>query len=134
LRRLTLLNVPLAEFPAWVLDLPKLQYLMVRGTNLTCIPDWIYRLQQLHTLRVENCELTTLPRTLRQLTNLRELGLCDTQLRDFSPDQFPPHLKRLSFHGSGYYVRRDVAKLQQALKGTKIWPDLSHPNWPPESR
>ncbi|MGI4733940.1 MAG: leucine-rich repeat domain-containing protein [Janthinobacterium lividum] len=134
LRRVTLLNVPLADFPAWLIDLPNLQYLTVRGTDVTCIPDWICSLKQLRTLRVENCRLTTLPTTLRQMAALRELGLSDTQIHDFSPAQFPPNLKRLSFHGSGRYVRRDVAKLQQALKGTKIFPDLSHPTWPPESR
>jgi Leucine-rich repeat (LRR) protein len=133
LRRVSLLNLPIA-FPAWVRALPKLQYLTVRGTNLSSIPDWISELKQLRTLRVENCALATLPTTLRQLTNLRELSLSDTQIRDFSPEQFPPHLKRLAFHGSGRYVRQDVVKLQQGLKDTKIWPDLSHPHWPPVSR
>jgi hypothetical protein len=126
LRRVTLLNLPLAAFPTWVIDLPNLQYLTVRGTDLTRIPEWIYHLKHLRTLRVENCALTTLPNALRQMTHLRELGLSDTQLRDFSPAQFPPYLKRLSFDGSGYYVRRDVATLQQALPGTEIWPNLSH--------
>jgi Leucine-rich repeat (LRR) protein len=133
LQRVTLLNVPIG-FPAWVIDLPHLQHLTVRGTGLTCLPDWIYQLKQLRTLRVENCRLTTLPPTLRQMSNLRELSLSDTEIRDFSPAQFPTHLKRLSFHGSGCYVRRDVAKLQQGLPGTRIWPDLSHPSWPPERR
>ncbi len=133
LERVELLNLPIT-FPEWVRALPNLRYLMVRGTESTHIPEWICELKQLRTLRVENCALTTLPATLRQMTNLRELGLSDTQIRDFSPEQFPPHLKRLTFHGSGYYVRQDVARLQQTLKGTKIWPDLSHPNWPPDSR
>jgi|GEM_PF-1064961 len=134
LRHVTLLNVPLTTFPAWLIELPSLQYLTVRGTGLTCIPNWICSLKQLRTLRVENCRLTTLPTTLRQMTGLRELGLSDTEIHDFNPIQFPPSLKRLYFHGSGCYVRQDVANLQQALKSTKIWPDLSNPTWPPESR
>ena len=128
LRRVTLLNVPLAEWPTWLIDLPNLQHLVVRGTGLIC------QLEQLRTLRVENCRLTTLPGTMCHMTKLRELGLSDTEIRDWNPAQFPPQLKRLWFHGSGCYVRQDVAQLQQALKGTTIWPDLSHPSWPPESR
>lgn len=134
LQRVTLLNVRLATFPAWLRTLPHLQALTLRGTGLLELPDWISDLTQLRTLRLENCCLTALPPTLRQMTSLRELGLSDTALRDFSPAQFPPQLKRLWFHGAGRYVRRDVARLQQALPNTAIWPDLSHPTWPPESR
>jgi Leucine-rich repeat (LRR) protein len=125
LKRLTLLNLPI-DCPAWIADLPHLRYLMVRGTNLTTIPAWIHRLSRLHTLRIENCDLAVLPETLRKMNNLRELGLCDTRLRDFNPAQFPPHLRSLNFAGSGCWRRSDLRQLQRALPGTRVHPDPDH--------
>lgn len=126
LKRLTLLNLPI-DFPAWIADLPHLRALTVRGTDLTTIPAWIHQLSRLHTLRVENCDLAVLPKTLRELNNLRELGLCDTRLRDFSPAQFPPQLHSLNFAGSGCWRRSDLRQLQRALPGTKVHPNPDHP-------
>lgn len=126
LKRLTLLNLPI-DFPAWIADLPRLRALTVRGTNLTTIPVWIHQLSHLHTLRIENCDLTVLPKTLRGMNSLRELGLGDTRLRDFSPAQFPPQLRSLNFVGSGCWRRSDLRQLQRALPGTKVHPDPDHP-------
>jgi Leucine-rich repeat (LRR) protein len=126
LKRLTLLNLPI-DFPAWIANLSNLRYLVVRGTNLTTMPSWIHQLSRLHTLRVENCDLTVLPKTLQGMNNLRELGLCDTRLRDFSPAQFPPHLRSLNFAGTGCWRRNDLRQLQRALPGTKVHPDPDHP-------
>jgi Leucine-rich repeat (LRR) protein len=126
LKRLTLLNLPI-DFPAWIANLSNLRYLVVRGTNLTTIPSWIHQLSRLHTLRVENCDLTVLPKTLQGMNNLRELGLCDTRLRDFSPAQFPPQLRSLNFAGTGCWRRNDLRQLQRALPGTKVHPDPDDP-------
>lgn len=128
LKRLTLLNLPI-DFPSWIANLPNLRALMVRGTNLTTIPPWIHQLSHLHTLQIENCNLTVLPETLRKMNNLRELGLCDTRLRDFSPEQFPPQLRSINFAGSGCWRRSDLRQLQKALLGTKVHPDPDHPAW-----
>jgi Leucine-rich repeat (LRR) protein len=132
LKSLVLLNLPI-DFPEWIVDLPNLHSLTVRGTNLTTIPPWIDQMSRLRTLRVENCNLAHLPQTLRQMSNLRELGLCDTKLRDFSPAQFPPHLKQINFAGTGCYRRSDLSRLQKALKSTKIHPDPNSPGWPPNN-
>lgn len=126
LKRLTLLNLPI-EFPAWIADLPQLRALTVRGTNLITIPAWISQLSRLHTLRIENCDLAVLPETLREMSNLRELGFSDTRLRNFSPTQFPPHLRAINFAGSGCWRRSDLRQLQKALPNTKVYPDVDHP-------
>jgi hypothetical protein len=128
LKRLTLLNLPI-DFPAWIADLSHLRALMVRGTNLTAIPTWIPQLRHLHTLRIENCDLAVLPETLREMNNLRELGLCDTRLRDFSSAQFPPQLRSLNFAGSGGWRRSDLRQLQRELPRTNVQPDPDHPGW-----
>jgi hypothetical protein len=128
IKQLSLLNLPI-DFPAWIADLPNLRALMVRGTNLTSIPPWIQQLSHLHTLQIENCDLTVLPETLRKMNNLRELGLCDTRLRDFSPAQFPPQLRSINFAGSGCWRRSDLRQLQKALPSTKVYPDPDHPAW-----
>ena len=128
LKCLVLLNLPI-EFPEWIADLPNLRYLVVRGTNLTTIPPWIDRLHSLHTLRIENCDLAVLPETLREMTNLRELGLSDTRLTDFSPAHFPPQLRTLNFAGTGCWRRSDLSQLQQALPRTKVHPDPNYPGW-----
>ena len=132
LKRLTLLNLPI-DFPAWIADLPNLRYLMVRGTNLTAIPPWIHQMSRLCKLAVENCDLTVLPETLRRMHHLRELWLADTRIRDFSPEQFPSHLRVISFAGSGCYRRSDLSQLQQALKRTRIYPDPNQSGWPAEN-
>ena len=126
LRKLELLNLPI-NFPEWIVNLPNLRYLMVRGTDATTVPDWIVRLKKLHTLRVENCDLQALPHTLRQMDNLRHLSLCHTPLLpSLSPDQLPKRLKSLNILNSGHYQRPDLWELKRALKGTHVNPDPDH--------
>lgn len=121
LQRLVLLNLPI-DFPEWIANLTNLRYLMVRGTDLTSIPTRISELKQLHTLRVENCDLATLPATLPQMSSLRELGLVDTRLLDFSPAHIPPSLKYLDLIGSACMTQPKLAQLQAALKDTRVHP------------
>jgi hypothetical protein len=121
LKRLVLLNLPI-DFPEWIVNLPKLRYLMVRGTNLTVIPPWIHQMRQLRILAVENCKLASLPESLRRMHGLQELWLADTQLRELRPEQFPQHLRVLSLAGTGCYPREALTDLRQAFQHTTVYP------------
>jgi Leucine-rich repeat (LRR) protein len=97
----------------------EIKYLMVRGTDVTTIPEFITKFKNLKTLRIENCPLTKLPVGLKSMTNLRELGLCDTQLTDLNPKIFPKKLKRLNFSGTDSYKKTDLEKFEKVIKKNK---------------
>lgn len=122
LKKISVLNFPVKTFPEWILEIKSLQYLMLRGTDITEIPDSIFRLEKLKTLRIENCKLSKTPKTLSQMKNLKILGLSDTVLTDFSPSLFPPNLKEISFSGAGIYKKEDLEYLKAKMPRTRIYP------------
>lgn len=122
LKKISVLNFPLKFFPEWIFEIKSLQYLMLRGTDITEIPDSIYRLEKLKTLRVENCKLNRIPKTLNQMKNLKVLGLSDTLLTDFSISLFPQNLKEINFSGTGVYKKEDLEYLKAKMSGTRIYP------------
>jgi hypothetical protein len=122
LKVLSLLNLPLKTFPIWATKLHKLEYLMVRGTDLTTIPSSVSELKNLKTLRIENCPLNKLPIALRQMDKLRHLGFCDTRLTYLGEELFPTNLKTLDFSGTSCYDIRDLEKLSTIMTKTKILP------------
>lgn len=95
LTTLSLLNLPIQEFPDWVFNLTKLEYLMIRGTDVETIPGKISYLHKLKTLRVENCPLPALPPELIELRKLKELGLSDTAVTMVDKKILPPKLRRV---------------------------------------
>ena len=125
LKKLTLLNFPLTSFPEWIMDLRDLEYLMVRGNDITEIPKDITRLNKLRRLRIENCKLATLPAELSEMHHLKHLGLCDTRLADINVSMFPPKLKSINFAGTGCYRITDLQQLQLQLPNTRIIPNLT---------
>lgn len=128
LQKLSFLNLPI-DFPEWIVKLKNLRYLMVRGTDVTCIPPWISELKYLHTLLVEGCGITTLPATMQYMNHLQGLGLCDTYLLHVSPEQLPQKLKWLRFAGSACCTKQKLTEIQAALKSTKVSPDPTHPGF-----
>ncbi|MCV2484920.1 hypothetical protein OD917_08305 [Flavobacterium sp. SH_e] len=122
LKKISVLNFPLKFFPEWIFEIKSLQYLMLRGTDITEIPDSIYRLEKLKTLRVENCKLNRIPKTLNQMKNLKILGLSDTVLTDFSISLFPQNLKEINFSGTGVYKKEDLEHLKAKMPRTRIYP------------
>ena len=100
LEKLTLLNLPISEFPHWTLNLGRLKYLMIRGTDLTTLPGSVRQLTELTTLRIENCELATLPRELKEMKKLKYLGLSDTKLADIDKENLPASLRRIDLAGT----------------------------------
>jgi Leucine-rich repeat (LRR) protein len=122
LKVLSLLNLPLKTFPIWATKLHNLEYLMVRGTNLTSLPSSISELKNLKTLRVENCPLNKLPIELNQMNKLRHLGFCDTRLKYLSEEFFPTNLKTLNFSGTGCFDKKDLEKIRAIMTNTKVYP------------
>jgi len=107
LKELSLLNLPIKFFPDWVFKLRKLEYLMIRGTDITNIPGEIFLLNQLITLRVENCPLKSLPCEMNKLKRLKNLGLSDTKLTELDLNLLPTGLKRINTVGSGLTISED---------------------------
>ncbi|MFD2943014.1 leucine-rich repeat domain-containing protein [Flavobacterium notoginsengisoli] len=122
LKKISVLNFPLKTFPEWIFEIESLQYLMLRGTDITEIPDLISRLKKLKTLRIENCPLNKIPRTLSLLKNLKILGLSDTRLTNLTWNLFPSNLKEINFCGTGIYKKEDLEYLKTKLPKTKIFP------------
>lgn len=114
LRELLLLNHPLREVPAWLFDLPRLRYLMIRGTDITELPAAVARLRHLAVLRLENCQLplSSLPASLRQLTALRQLSLRDTRIVYLPVEHLPPGLQRLDLSASAEFGGVDFEALR----------------------
>ena len=100
LEKLTLLNLPIKDFPHWTLNLKRLKYLMIRGTDISILPSSINQLSELTTLRIENCPLTTLPTELKEMKKLNELGLSDTMLTKIDKEDLPTSLKKINLAGT----------------------------------
>ena len=124
LKKLTLLNLPLSEFPDWITELTNLHYLTVRGNDITNVPGTIQRLNKLQTLRIENCPLQALPPELADMNHITHLGLCDTRLVEIKAHMFPKKLKSLDFSGSGCYKPEEIRQLKRDLKSTRVFPDF----------
>lgn len=122
LTSLSILNLPLKHYPDWISTLTELEYLMLRGTDITTIPESISRLKKLKILRIENCPLEKLPSALSRMTGLKKLGLCDTRLTDLNAGLFPGNLRELNYSGTGCYDPSDLEKLRMALKKVKVFP------------
>jgi Leucine-rich repeat (LRR) protein len=103
LKKLSLLNLPIAEFPIWITNLKDLEYLMIRGTDLVMLPGSIRQLTKLKTLRIENCPLATLPIELSELTRLKQLGLSDTKVTALDKYSLPHSLRRISLAGTSLF-------------------------------
>jgi len=95
LTRLSILNVSFEAFPEWILNLTNLEYLRVRGCEITEIPSGIKNLQKLKALRTENCEIYDLPVQLKEMPNLKYLSLTDTKIRVLNIGNLPPNLETL---------------------------------------
>ncbi len=100
LEKLTLLNLPIKDFPHWTLNLKRLKYLMIRGTDIDILPSSINQLSELTTLRIENCPLTVLPTELKEMKKLKELGLSDTMLTKIDKKYLPTSLKKINLAGT----------------------------------
>jgi len=103
LEKLTILNLPVKEFPVWTLNLNRLKHLMIRGTDLEILPGSITQLSKLKTLRIENCPLTTLPPELKEMKKLKTLGLCDTKLIKLDTENLPTSLRKIDLAGTQLY-------------------------------
>lgn len=100
IEKLTLLNLPIKDFPHWTLNLKRLKYLMIRGTDINILPSSINQLSELTTLRIENCPLTALPTELKEMKKLKELGLSDTMLTKIDKENLPTSLKKINLAGT----------------------------------
>ena len=103
IEKLELLNLPIIDFPQWILNLKRLKHLMIRGTELQIIPNSIGQLSELTTLRIENCPLKELPKNLKELKKLKILGLSDTMLTEINKDYLPTNLKEINLAGTVLY-------------------------------
>jgi len=100
IEKLTLLNLPIKDFPHWTLNLKRLKYLMIRGTDLQILPSSIKQLSELTTLRIENCPLTALPTDLKEMKKLKNLGLSDTKLTIVNNETLPASLRKINLTGT----------------------------------
>jgi Leucine-rich repeat (LRR) protein len=100
IEKLTLLNLPIKDFPRWTLNLKRLKYLMIRGTDLQILPGSIKQLSELTTLRIENCPLTALPTDLKEMNKLKNLGLSDTKLTIINQETLPTSLRKINLAGT----------------------------------
>lgn len=96
LKKLSILNVPFNDFPEWATNLVNLEYLMVRGCEITSVPKIIANLKKLEILRIENCKLAEMPEGINELTLLKELSFSDTPILFSSIKNLPKSLKTLS--------------------------------------
>lgn len=103
IKKLILLNLPIKDFPYWILNLKRLTYLMIRGTDIDIIPSSINQLSELTTLRIENCPLKVLPTELKEMKKLMELGLSDTTLIKIDKENLPASLKKIDLVGTPLY-------------------------------
>jgi len=107
LRKLTLLNLPITIWPGWIWKLKKLEYLMIRGTDINVIPSEISQLSLLTTLRIENCPLTNLPPELARLRKLKNLGLSDSKLTMIEKSSLPSGLRKINLPGTALFSSID---------------------------
>ncbi len=101
LRSLTVLNIPVQNFPAFLATCPKLTELVLRDTDITTIPASIREFRGLRQLDVSNNPLTQLPSELGLLPELQELIVTEAGLTTL-PDALSAlkHLRRLMLTGN----------------------------------
>ncbi|MEM1000671.1 MAG: leucine-rich repeat domain-containing protein [Bacteroidota bacterium] len=80
LRHLSFTMVGLEAFPGAILDLPHLETLVLKGTQITALPEDLDRLTQLRHLHLAGSEIRHLPDSIRQLKHLEHLELHNLKL------------------------------------------------------
>lgn len=81
LRSLSVLNLPLRNFPAQLVFCQNLSELVIRGTDITAIPPSVGEFPCLRRLDFSNNPIREIPPELGQLCTLREIALGDNRLR-----------------------------------------------------
>jgi Leucine-rich repeat (LRR) protein len=81
IRSLSVLNIPIQSFPAFLTSCPRLTELVLRGTNIASIPA-VQAFRHLRRLDFSNNPVQTIPPELGRLPELRELQLADDGLKE----------------------------------------------------
>lgn len=120
LEKLSVLNIPIENFPCWITDLTKLQYLLIRGNEITRINCSFEKLINLKTLRIENCNLIKIPKGLTKLEKLQELSFAITKISCFDIQSLPPNLKKLNLFGIENIKEKEYQNLCKSLSHVNI--------------
>jgi Leucine-rich repeat (LRR) protein len=82
IRSLSVLNIPIQSFPAFLTSCPRLTELVLRGTNIASIPASVQAFRHLRRLDFSNNPVQKIPPELGRLPELRELQLADDGLKE----------------------------------------------------
>ena len=122
LKSFSLLNVALSEFPLWLAPLPKLEYLMLRGTDILEIPADIAQFSPLRVLRLGNNDLFRVPVEIAELRKLEWLNLPDTFVSEIPlPILQLPRLRALGLAGTNF-TPETVAHIKKHFPHASVWP------------
>ena len=122
LKSFKILNTPIQEFPIWLAPLPKLEYLMVRGTELQEIPAGIGQFAQLRELELSNNDLFSVPVEIAELKKLEYLSLGDTFVSHIPlPILQLPRLRALGLAGTNF-TPEGVAEIKAHFPNASVWP------------
>ncbi len=126
LKKLSILNVPFNDFPEWATNLVNLEYLMVRGCEITSVPKIMANLKKLEVLRIENCKLAEMPEGINELALLKELSFSDTPILFSSIKNLPKSLKILSLvmNENLNNYKSDWDRVYHLFSNIKIFPDI----------
>ncbi|WP_103068135.1 leucine-rich repeat domain-containing protein [Aquimarina sediminis] len=120
LKKLSVLNIPIEIFPCWITNLKKLQYLSVRGNEITQINCSFEILTNLKTLKIENCRLSQVPKGLDKLYKLTELSFAITEIAHVDTKSLPPNLKTLNLFGINNLKENEFQNLDKNLPNVNI--------------
>lgn len=122
LRSFTVLNTNVLEFPLWLAPLPKLEYLMVRGTYIQEVPTNIKLFSQLRVLRLGNNDLLSIPVEVAELRKLEYLELGDTFISDIPLRILQlPKLRALGLAGTNF-TPEGAAHIKAQFPNASVWP------------
>ena len=122
LRSFTLLNVAVSEFPLWLAPSPKLECLMLRGTDILEIPADVRLFSRLRVLRLGNNDLFRVPVEIAELRKLEWLNLPDTFVSKIPlPILQLPQLRALCLANTNF-TPQGVAETKAHFPHASVWP------------